>query len=213
MTPPLIQGDSPEPLTHELRAATRALHEALDRSLAIEPSRATRGAYVAFLRASLTATEPLEQALAALGGFPASDRAARIRADLVELGVEPSPIAGVTVRPPASTAEGVGCSYVVEGLTFDGAALAGVFDEVLHLEGRALRYLRFRGTEASAAWHSLVARLDAWGERASRRERSGARMGASHAFESYLEAYRWLPVTSAWPGARTATPGASSRAR
>ena len=77
-------------LLTDLRTATSAMHERLDRGVIERGALATREGYVQFLRASLSVVAPIERALAAFTEFPIAGRADKLRSDLAALGSKPA---------------------------------------------------------------------------------------------------------------------------
>lgn len=157
-----------------LRAATRAVHEQLDRHLPIAQPGAGLRAYrlhASALLPWLTALAPELQALAArVPGLVLEPQAQlqRLRADLRELGVavhdRPDCAAVAAVRQllqahagPTRDAVRWGLAYVVEGSQLGGQVLHRQLAP--HAGAHPLRYLKGSGAGTGARWRAFVAQL------------------------------------------------------
>ncbi len=176
----------------DLRAATAAAHEALDRGLDLLGAGLTQERYIAFLAGSLAALEPLEESLAtlsALESVPYRARAPRLRADLTALGV--NNVATATADSPhlTSVAAALGARYVVEGSALGGAVLARGLAPALELDDAELGYLTLYGPDLGAHWRAFVSELERWGKSATLEMRAEACDTARAVFASYQAAF------------------------
>ena len=178
-------------LLSNLRATTGSAHEALDRKIDLRPPNLTRSRYVAFLRGSLMAVEPLEMETARLlGTSDEVERAARIRADLKALGEDPdATLPALDVALPRNDAAAMGTAYVLEGSTLGGMSMAKMIDAALDLKGQSLSYLMLRGGSTMERWRKFLAELDAWASGATPAAHLEACAAAQSAFDAYAKAF------------------------
>lgn len=138
-----------------LRRATADAHDEVD-AIFSRVDLATAIGYRAFLSAQARAHLPVEAALDAAGAervfadWPERRRVALLRADLAELGVEPTVGPAPTLHDAAEIA---GAAYVIEGSRLGGALLrrsvgAGMPDAFLSAPA------------VPGAWRALLLRLD-----------------------------------------------------
>jgi heme oxygenase len=187
---------SPNSLVSELRAATSDLHRELDGSLGLAQGHVTLLSYVAFLRGSLAALDPLEERLrASLTGTPRS-RCALLREDLIALGADTTVCSLPEVPSLQSEAAVFGARYVIEGSALGGAVLARSFDASLRLEGEALGYLTLYGSSLGEHWRAFVSELESFGKRATRSMRSEACETAQAVFKLYAAGFRSTGATA-----------------
>lgn len=183
-------------LLADLRRATHAAHEALDRALDLQSASIDRDRYICFLRGSLRVIEPLEVGVANwLGAAEFATRSACIRDDLAALGAPPVTREANRASSPAlapaldSEARALGATYVLEGSSLGGLVLARSLDRRLALGGVALRFLRFRADGTKDHWGRVVARIEAWGARAAASDRADACAAAVATFAAYVDAF------------------------
>lgn len=150
-----------------LKAATGAVHEALDkRIMAARPfaSRESYGRFLAVQQAFHGDLAPL-YADPRLAGF-ISDLAARerlgaIAADMTDLGL-PIPAAAVGVAPdPADLPAALGWLYVAEGSNLGAAFLLKMAAELGLHGGFGARHLAWHPEGRAAHWRIFTAALDA----------------------------------------------------
>lgn len=178
-----------------LRAATRDVHEALERELAIARPDAGKREYHRWARAMWGWLAPFESALWA-ASWPASiDGAARdgkrvwLQDDLRALGDDNATIAALPqapVTPPIATpSERFGVAYVLEGSTLGGQVLhRRLAPAIAPCEGR---YLLGNGARTGPLWKGFVEALGR--EELSPDERDAS---ANAARATFVELGSWL---------------------
>lgn len=179
-------------LLAELRAATASAHAELDHGLGLLSEGVTRARYIAFLRGSLAALEPLEKSLVLGSNLDTPtyrERAPSLRADLASLGVNTGPTELTASPHVASMAARCGARYVIEGSALGGAVLARGLEPALGLQGKALAYLKLYGDELPSHWRAFVAALEHWGKSATLEMRAEACNTARAVFGSYRAAF------------------------
>lgn len=147
------------PVRQALRAATREVHDRLDRAPLLAP----------LTRPDLT-LEQYRAALSRLWGFHApveralgrDGRLALLRADLGELGVETKdlPEAGGLPALDGEPARLAAC-YVLDGSAHGGRAMLPGIGRALGFDaGRGARFLASAGIDTAAEWTALLVRLE-----------------------------------------------------
>lgn len=156
-------------LREELKRATRAAHERLEKRLALDASDLSReryGCYLACMHAFYRGiARPLARASRTWPAVP--DCAIRIgwlEADLKHLGAEPHRGAFPDHLLPAlsGAAEVIGCSYVVQGASLGGFVLYGQLRERWGLaQERGGAFLFGYGPRTPARWKHFVEAMNA----------------------------------------------------
>jgi heme oxygenase len=166
-----------------LRRATRAHHQRLDTALT---GTFTRDRYVAFLRASLAAIEPIEPAIERwrpAGGAPSRDR---LRADLSALGAPAPARSAAEIFADADAA--LGAAYVVEGSALGGQVLARRVEVALGAVPTS--YLAPHGAPATGArWRSFLAALERHGAATTAAAHARACAAACATFDRFTAAF------------------------
>ena len=179
-----------ESLLAQLRTATSDLHRELDQALCLAENSITHGSYVAFLRGTLSALEPIERQLRDFGGTDALSRCALLRADLDSL----NSAAPILPNPDApkihSLSAAYGARYVIEGSALGGAVLARSFEAALRLHGGSLRYLTLHGPQLGAHWRAFCEELEQFGRSATPSMHREACASARAVFKLYYAAFR-----------------------
>jgi len=140
----------PSDLLSLLRRGTRDAHSRLDARIDFGRHGVTLQRYAAFLDGMLTVVAPLEARLARwLGRSDGTSRTQRLEEALRSLGAPQAP-RSADVRVPATLAEAYGCSYVLEGSTLGGMALAPVVERSLG-DDVPTTWLRLRGVTIAAS--------------------------------------------------------------
>lgn len=157
-----------------LKHGTAAEHEELERKLDFLLGPIERDRYEALLGRLYGFHAPVEASLAAIsgGGLPA-DLADRRRAhlladDLRHLGWDDGAIARLPAAgdlpPLRSTAEALGCLYVLEGSTLGGRIIGDHLARSLGLRpGSGASYFRGRGDATVPMWVGFLRHLEGWG--------------------------------------------------
>lgn len=121
----------------ELRAATAAHHERLERRVDIEHALRSREAYSELLERFYGVYRPLEEALIPLSvpGFTYEPKLPRLHADLVALGRDPDTLPLASHLPSvATTSDKLGVAYVIEGSALGGALIGSLLRRRLNLQ-------------------------------------------------------------------------------
>lgn len=175
------------PVRQALRAATREVHDRLDRAPLLAP----------LTRPDLT-VEEYRAALSRLWGFHApvervlgrdGGRLALLRADLADLGVEASglPKAGGLPAMDGEPAR-LAARYVLDGSAHGGRAMLPGITRALRFDaGRGARFFASAGIDTVGEWQALLLRLE---EELAETERRQAACDAALALFEVLE--RWM---------------------
>jgi heme oxygenase (biliverdin-IX-beta and delta-forming) len=153
-----------------LKAATASLHAGLEDRIRAARCLDDLDRYRALLAGFHACHAALEPALARLdwtGTLPdVGDRLVKtgwLARDLERLGVPlPAAPAPAALPCPRSTADGLGCLYVLEGATLGGAVVGREVAERLGLSpARGARFFHGYGERRGALWRRFLAALDA----------------------------------------------------
>ncbi len=149
------------PVRNALRAATREVHDRLDKAAILRPLT-DPGITTAEYRAALVALHgfnaPIEQALG--GG---EDRLGLLRADLADLGLgaDSLPVA-VGLPPLDSHPARLAARYVLDGSAHGGRAMLPNITRALGFDAeRGARFLASAGIDMAGRWKALLADLEA----------------------------------------------------
>ena len=184
--------------TAELRAATWASHQRLEKRLDVKTRFMFAEAYRAHLEKMWGFCAAIERRLgrhafgAALADYEKRRKVPLLMQDLMALGAERERLMRLphceTVPECADPATAFGCMYVLEGATLGGRTLLPLVESRLGLTAeRGAAYLASYGEDVASMWRGFGAALDAWCEAPERRAR--AVLAAVATFES-LDA--WL---------------------
>ena len=175
------------PVRQELRDATQAIHDRLDRAALLRP-----------LTEPTITQDQYRAALVALHGFHAAaerrlggqgERVALLRADLADLGLDPDalPIAADLPALDGQAAQ-LAARYVLDGSAHGGRAMLPNITRVLGFDAtQGARFLASAGVDAQAQWKVLLGRLEA--DIVTAQDRAAAREAAVALFAA-LE--HWL---------------------
>ena len=165
----------PQPvlLLPTLRESTRDLHARIEGRLDITARLGSVSDYRTLLERFYGFYSPLEEGLAApervsawadLGILSEGRRkAGLLESDLCALGLTAEDLDGVARCPmnllptPASTADLIGCAYVVEGATLGGQVIGGLLERSLGLRpgDPGARFFHGYGSQTGAFWHQF----------------------------------------------------------
>jgi heme oxygenase (biliverdin-IX-beta and delta-forming) len=158
-------------LHERLRAATRPLHDDLERSVDIEARLRTLAHYADHLallwRLHVVAEQALHRVDFSRFGFvyPYPYRSSLLERDLAGLGVNADDLARLGLpRSPVlqTTAEGLGCMYVVEGSAKGARSILPEIKRSLDLDRtRGAAFFFGFGKETGRLWHAFMAAIDA----------------------------------------------------
>jgi heme oxygenase (biliverdin-IX-beta and delta-forming) len=169
------------PVRAELRAATASLHAGLEERVRAAGCLEQLDRYRALLVGFHACHAALEPALARLdwtGTLPdVGERLVKtgwLARDLEMLGAPlPARSAPAATPSPRSTAEGLGCLYVLEGATLGGAVVGRAVAERLGLTAaRGARFFHGYGERRGALWRIFLTALDAHAADPSARARA-----------------------------------------
>lgn len=173
----------------EVRQATRARHEALERRLALSAETITLDGYRRFLQMTAAVVIPLEPLLASkLGNLfrvDGASRAERLRGDLAALGISHDEAPSIRIPDVSSQAGALGAAYVLQGSLLGGAVIARMLGERLGQSDTALSYLTLYGSNLGVAWRRFTTALDTFGATAPAAERAETVAAAISTFESF----------------------------
>lgn len=157
-------------LYERLRAATRPLHDELERSVNIGERLASRAKYVDYLmrlwRLHVAAEKSLQELdLEAIGFvYPYPYRSALLEDDLAHLGVSRKALASLVLPAPLcldTVPAGLGCLYVVEGSAKGARAILPEIKRSLGLDrGRGATFFYGFGRETGQLWRTLLDAID-----------------------------------------------------
>jgi heme oxygenase len=161
---------SKESLHERLRAATRPLHEELERAVRIVERLETEAGYVSHLLQLWRLHTSVETALRDLDFSPAGfvypfpHRAALLEADLAFLGMSSTRLTTPPL-PPAprlpNLAAGLGCIYVVEGSAKGARAILPDIKSALGFDGEGgAAFFAGRGQEGKLLWRAFLAAIE-----------------------------------------------------
>lgn len=182
----------------ELRAATWAAHQNLERRLDVKRRFTEPAAYRAHLEKMWGFCTSLERRLGpaafegALADYEERRKAPLLAHDLVALGAGPDaverlPCCESLPRCPDAAAA-FGSFYVLEGATLGGATLLPLVQNRLGLTpGRGAAFLASYGGEVAAMWRKFGAALDAWCGAPERRASA-----AAAAIATFTSLEQWL---------------------
>jgi heme oxygenase len=168
----------------ELKSATASLHAGLEERVRAARCLDDLRRYRALLVGFHACHAPLEAALGRLdwtGTLPdVGDRLVKagwLAQDLERLGVPPPAWSASATTPcPRSTAEGLGCLYVLEGATLGGAVVGRVVAARLGLTAQhGARFFHGYGERRGVLWRRFLGARDAHAEDAGARGAGGAR--------------------------------------
>jgi heme oxygenase len=158
-------------LHERLRAATRPLHDDLERSVNIDARLRSLSHYADHLallwRLHVVAERALYRVDFGRFGFvyPYPYRSSLLEQDLAGLGVSADDLARLGLpRSPIlqTTAEGLGCMYVVEGSAKGARAILPEVKRCLDLDRtRGAAFFFGFGKETGRLWHAFMAAIDA----------------------------------------------------
>ncbi|WP_448206055.1 biliverdin-producing heme oxygenase [Azospirillum sp. sgz302134] len=148
------------PVRQALRAATRDIHDRLDKAAILRPLTSpdiTEDGYRAALVALHGFNAPIEQAL---GG--SAERLDLLRADLADLGLDAESLPLATDLPALDSHPArLAARYVLDGSAHGGRAM---LPNVTHRLGfdaeRGARFLASAGIDMAGRWKELLARLE-----------------------------------------------------
>lgn len=148
------------PARQALRAATRDIHERLDKAAVLQPlvrPDITAAQYRAALSVLYGFHAPVERSL---GGDGA--RLGLLRADLATLGVDPDALPLMEGAPPLDSAPArLAARYVLDGSAHGGRAmLPGIGRALGYDAGHGARFLASDGLDMTGAWKALLVRLE-----------------------------------------------------
>jgi len=156
-----------------LKSATQHEHEALDTALDLMNPEIEAATYRRHLEAFFGIYAPMEQALAAVGGWsehgidlPARCKAASLRADLVTLGVdEPDALTMCETLPALpSLATAFGALYVLEGASLGGQIISRhVAKQFGYTATHGARFFNGYGARTGEMWMTFRRAVDAYG--------------------------------------------------
>lgn len=168
--------------SHRLKAETAADHRDLDSRILGAAPFSSRERYVGFLRVQeafhraidALYTDPL--LVQAIPSLEARQRIGSIRADLADLGEQPSS-ASPLMLPDMDTAEAVGWLYVAEGSKLGAAFLSKAAAKLGLSDGFGARHLAAAPEGRAEHWRGFTASLDGYAlpPEAEDRVRDGAR--------------------------------------
>lgn len=173
-----------------LRAVTRARHDRLESRLGSHERPWTRETYGRLLQVSHAVIAPVEDLVVErLGGLvaapPPSTRAERLRADLMELGLDARPRAAPPRLQVDSRGAAFGVGYVLQGSLLGGAVIARQVRSDCAEPKIPTRYLELYGPDLPKVWARYCAALNEFGREAGEAERQGAVAAASATFDAF----------------------------
>jgi len=177
-----------------VRQATGSAHRALEARLDLNDGSWTAERYVAFLRATLSVIQPLEDTitrqLQLVDRTAVGDRASeRLTHDLERLAASAS-VQPAALAPSIDTpAQAFGAAYVLRGSLLGGQIIARTLEDRLHLDRACFTYLRPDGTPAGEAWRAFTARLNDFGRSASIADWDDAASTARAMFRAFDAAF------------------------
>jgi heme oxygenase len=150
-----------------LKDGTAAQHEAVERRMNLDARLSDTGSYAGLLAALYGFYAPLEDALAAVGGYGALGidfdrrrKAARLAADLVALGRDPAAVPRWAAPRPGSLGCALGCMYVLEGATLGGRYVRREVEARLGLTAaRGCAFFASYGDQVGPMWTQFRAAL------------------------------------------------------
>ncbi len=169
----------------DLRAATWASHQRLEKRLDIKARFGSQPAYLGHLVQMWGFCAGLEQKVgsdafgAALPDYPDRRKLHLLTRDLAVLGIDAASIEQLprcTSLPECvDTATAFGCVYVLEGATLGGRTLLPLVQKSMGLTADSgAAFLSSYGEAVTGMWRRFGGALDTWCETAARRERAAA---------------------------------------
>lgn len=169
----------------ELRAATWASHQRLEKRLDIKARFSSHAAYRGHLVQMWGFCAGLEQNIAtdafgdALADYPQRRKLPLLTRDLAALGFDPLSVDQLprcaSLPECTDTATAFGCVYVLEGATLGGRTLLPLVEKSMGLTvDSGAAFLSSYGEAVAGMWRSFGAALDTWCETPARRERAAA---------------------------------------
>ena len=206
---------SPRPvlLLQTLRESTRDLHARIEGRIDIMARLASVGDYRALLERFYGFYSPLEEGLAAPEcasawadlGVPSEGRrkAGLLASDLRALGLTAGELDGLARCPtallpaPASTADLIGCAYVVEGATLGGQVIGRLLESSLGLRpgDPGARFFHGYGSQTGAFWQQFRCAAEGF---ASRQEAARPGGGAGVARQAVAASRRTFAYMEDW---------------
>lgn len=162
------------PLLQELKTQTAACHSALEKQMDMLRHFQNRSDYVRLLERFFGLYEPLEQQLANCSdwgqqgwNFDSRRKTAWLDEDLRFLGLSENDrlaLPRCTELPePASTAEALGCLYVLEGSTLGGQVISRLLSQQLEvMQGNGGRFFNGYGPETGPHWRQFGQWAEKW---------------------------------------------------
>src|SRR5262245_3432754 len=173
----------------EVRQATRAQHEELERRLALSAETITLDGYRRFLQMTAAVVIPLEPSLASTLGdlfrVEGTSRAERLTRDLTALGLQHEGSSSIPMPDVSSHAGALGAAYVLQGSLLGGAVIARMLGERLGQSNAALSYLTLYGSDLGGAWRRFTTALDTFGATAPAAARAETVAAAISTFASF----------------------------
>jgi heme oxygenase len=155
-------------LHERLRAATRALHEELERAVGIDGRLDSRQSYAAHLLGLWRLHDAIEKALQSLDfsqvgfDYPYPYRSALLKRDLAHLGIAVERARGARVPELAGLPAGLGCLYVVEGSAKGARAILPEIKKKLDLDAeRGATFFFGFGRDTGQLWRDCISAINA----------------------------------------------------